>query len=187
MWFQLNEDKVMKKMVMLSLAVALSVLSSNSFAADVDLTNIKCPISGKQAVAEGKIEYKGKTVYACCTNCPKTFAKSPEKFAVKANAQLVATKQAVQVACPISGKPVDAAQTVDVAGVAVAFCCKNCRAKVADATGDAQLALVFENFDKGFTTQTECPVSGKPINPAQFSEKDGKKTYYCCEKCKPKE
>jgi len=176
----------MKRIVMLSLVVALSMLSNKVWAEDVDLTGIKCPISGKQAVAEGKVEYKGKTVYTCCTNCPKTFAKSPEKFAVKANAQLVATKQAVQVGCPISGKPVDPAQTVDVAGVAVGFCCKNCRAKVADAEGDAQLALVFESFDKGFTTQTECPISGKPINPAQFSEKDGAKTYFCCEKCKAK-
>ncbi len=56
--------------------------------------------------------------------------------------------------------------------------------KAAEAKDDAQLELVFTNFDKGFTTQTTCPIAKKPINPVCFSEKDGKKTFFCCGKCK---
>lgn len=181
----------MKPLTIMTLALALACASAAIHAEDVpadqvDLTGITCPISGKQAVAKGKVDYKGKSVYTCCTNCPKKFAANPEKFAVKANAQLVATKQAVQVGCPISGKLVDPKWTVEVAGCKIGFCCKKCVSKAAEAKGDEQLALVFANFDKGYTTQTTCPITKKPINPAQFSEKDGKKTYFCCEKCKAK-
>lgn len=177
----------MRQLIRVFAAVAvLSMISTNSWAEDIDLTGIKCPVSGKQAVAKGKVEYKGKAVYTCCTNCPKAFAANPAKFAVKANAQLVATKQAVQVGCPISGKTIDPKWTVDVAGITVAFCCKNCCAKVADAKGDEQASLAFAKFEKAYTTQTMCPIGKKAIDPAQFSEKDDKKIYFCCEKCKAK-
>ena len=67
--------------------------------------------------------------------------------------------------CPISGKAVNAAQTVDV-GV----CCGNCAKKVVK---DPKLALEAKgNFKK-------CPVSGKAA----------KKTVtigFCCAKCKGK-
>ena len=175
----------MKISLTLAIALAASLLTSTTWAADVDLTGIKCPITGKQAVAKGKVDYKGKVVYTCCTKCPKTFAKNPDKFAVKANAQLVATKQAVQVSCPISGKAVNPEVQVEVAGTKIGLCCKHCLQKVVSAEGDRQLALVFANFDKDFTTQTTCPISKKAINPEFFSEADGKKTYFCCGKCKP--
>jgi YHS domain-containing protein len=176
----------MKTIWMFAAVAVLSMVSSVGWADDVDLTGVKCPISGKQAVAKGKVDYKGKSVYTCCTKCPKAFAANPDKFATKANAQLVATKQAVQVACPMTGKPVDPKWSVNVEGTKVSFCCKKCCAAAAKAKGAEQLTLVFANFDKGFTTQTECPIAKKAIDPAQFSEKDGKKTYFCCEKCKAK-
>ncbi|MCG8583650.1 MAG: hypothetical protein MI757_02965 [Pirellulales bacterium] len=170
----------------LAATCTLSISASFVQAEEIDLTGVKCPVSGKQAIAKGKAEYKGKTVYTCCSNCPKAIKATPEKFAAKANAQLVATKQAVQVGCPISGKPIDPKWTVEVEGVKVAFCCKSCCAKVADAKGDEQLARAFAKFDTAFTTQTACPIAKKPINPTQFSEKDGKKTFFCCAKCKAK-
>ena len=174
----------MKISITLAIAIAAALLTSTTWADEVDLTGIKCPVSGKQAVAKGKVDYKGKVVYTCCTNCPKAFAKNPEKFAVKANAQLVATKQAVQVGCPISGKAVDPKWQIELAGTKIGFCCKVCCKKAADAKDDEQLTLVFANFDKAFTTQTTCPISKKAINPEFFSETDGKKTYFCCGKCK---
>jgi YHS domain-containing protein len=174
----------MKTALTLAIAIVASVLTSSLRAEEIDLTGIKCPITGKQAVAKGKVAYKGKSVYTCCTKCPKAFAADPDKFAIKANAQLVATKQAVQVGCPISGKKVDPKWQVEVAGTKIGFCCKVCCKKAAEAKDDAQLELVFANFDKGFTTQTTCPMTKKPIDPACFSEKDGKKTFFCCGKCK---
>ena len=67
--------------------------------------------------------------------------------------------------CPISGKAIDAKQTVDV-GV----CCGNCAKKV---TKDPKLALKANGDFK------KCPISGKPA----------KKTVtigFCCGNCKGK-
>ena len=67
--------------------------------------------------------------------------------------------------CPISGKAIDAKQTVDV-GV----CCGNCAKKV---TKDPKLTLKAKGDFK------KCPISGKPA----------KKTVtigFCCGNCKGK-
>ena len=180
----------MKVTITLATVLAVSTLTgivrADGGAEAVDLTGIKCPISGKQAVAKGKVDYQGAAIYTCCSKCPKAFAATPEKFAVKANAQLVETKQAVQVACPISGKKLDPKWQIEVAGTKIGFCCKVCCKKAAEAKGEEQLTLVFAKFDKAYTTQTACPVAKKPINPAHFVEADGKKLYFCCGKCKAK-
>jgi YHS domain-containing protein len=122
-------------------------------AADEKKFAAKCLVAGKPDAKEDKFsEYKGAKVYFCCDNCKGKFDKDPKAFATKANAQLVSTKQAKQVKCPISGQPVDEAQTAEVNGVKVAFCCGNCKGKVAKAEGDAKTELVFSEdaFKKGF-------------------------------------
>ena len=104
------------------------------------------------AKAGTEVDYKGGKVFFCCMNCPKAFAKDTEKFSTKANAQLVQTKQAKQVKCPISGEDFKEDQTTKVGEVTVAFCCNNCKGKVDKASGDEQLDLVFSNkaFEKAY-------------------------------------
>jgi len=55
--------------------------------------------------------------------------------------------------------------------------------KKADEEGKVKLAFANASFDKGFTRQTKCPVSGKPINPEHFVDFKGKKVYFCCPNC----
>ena len=111
-----------------------------------------CPVSGKPALQDKTVDYKGAKVYFCCENCPKAFEKDTAKYATKANQQLVATSQAIQVKCPITGNKLNPDANGAVGGVEVRFCCNDCKAKVAAATGDAQAELVFsdEAFKKGF-------------------------------------
>jgi YHS domain-containing protein len=111
-----------------------------------------CPVSGKPALEDKTVEYKGAKVYFCCENCPKAFAKDTAKFATKANQQLVATGQATEVKCPLSGAKLNPETAVDVGGTKVTFCCNNCKGKVEAAKGDAQAELVFSDaaFAKGF-------------------------------------
>lgn len=111
-----------------------------------------CPVSGKPALEDKSVEYKGAKVYFCCENCPKAFAKDTAKFATKANQQLVATGQATEVKCPLSGAKLNPDTAVDVGGTKVTFCCNNCKGKVEAAKGDAQAELVFSDaaFAKGF-------------------------------------
>ena len=73
----------------------------------VDLSKIKCVVSGKAINPDATAEYKGGHVYFCCEGCPGAFAKDTKKFAAKANHQLVATHQAKQIGCPMSGKEID--------------------------------------------------------------------------------
>lgn len=125
--------------------------------ADIDLTNVKCMMMpNKNVSAEQAVDYQGGKVYFCCKRCAGKFAQDPEKFAVQANQQLVATGQYVQTACPFSGGDVDDDQSTEVAGVTVKFCCGGCQGKVASAADDATRAeLVFnkKSFEKGFAAK----------------------------------
>ena len=140
----------MKNLIVFIFTFLLSGFISIVTVADADEAAV-CPVSGKPATKVAT-EYHGGEVYFCCKNCLKAFAADSDKYSVKANEQLVKTGQAVQEKCPISGGKVKQGTALEVDGIPVAFCCKNCRKKVDQATGDAKLALVFGNeaFRKGF-------------------------------------
>jgi YHS domain-containing protein len=130
------------------------MLAATLIAADeVKLEGIKCIMNPKATVkADASTDYKGAKVYFCCGDCCGKFVKESEKHAVKANHQLVATKQAKQEKCPLSGAPCKPEHKVTVGGPDVLFCCPNCQSKVAKAEGDAQAELVFSDkaFEKAF-------------------------------------
>jgi YHS domain-containing protein len=138
------------RLVLGSLAGCVLLAAGALLAAEKE-TAATCPISGKAINKEASIDYKGGKLCFCCNGCVATFNKNPEKYAAKANLQLVATGQAEQVACPRTGKPVNDEKTAEVGGVKVAFCCGGCQGKVAKASAEDQVALVFgKGFDKGF-------------------------------------
>lgn len=140
------------RMLTLLVAIAFTAPAMAFIADDPNLDGIKCPVSGTPVKAEQKVEYKGGNVYFCCAKCPNAFKADTEKYAEKAHAQLVATGQAVQIACPLAGRPVDETKSTTVAGASVAFCCGNCLAKVEAADDAEKLKLVFSSaaFEKGF-------------------------------------
>lgn len=133
-----------------ALAAAGSLVAADS--EKVDLSKIKCVVSGKPINPEATADYKGGHVYFCCEGCPGAFTGNTKKFAAKANHQLVATKQAKQTGCPMSGKDVDPDTAIKVGGVAVAFCCGNCEKAAANKKGDEQVELIFSDkaFEKAF-------------------------------------
>lgn len=126
----------------LALPATLAVLV---FASDIKLEGVTCPISGQAVTASASADYKDGKVHFCCNDCPGTFKANTAKYATKANHQLVQTGQAVQSNCPISGEPIDQSKSVKVGGAEVFFCCNNCKDKVAKATGDQQMNLVFSD------------------------------------------
>ncbi|MCA9201763.1 MAG: hypothetical protein KDA59_01890 [Planctomycetales bacterium] len=134
----------MKNKLTVVLASAL-LLTATAFAAEsISLEGIKCVVAGgKDAKAANSAEYKGGQVFFCCGNCPKAFEANTAKYAARANAQLVATKQAKQGACPLSGGKLNPDTAIEVAGAKVCFCCNNCKGKVAGLQGDEQLNAVF--------------------------------------------
>jgi len=147
-----------------------------------------CPVSGKAAGESHVVELKnGDKVYFCCDNCPKAFKANQKKYDLKVHRQLLETGQVAQVACPLTGKPINKATAETTGETKVAFCCEKCEGKFKSANDDAKLKMAFANaaFEKGFTHQTKCPVSGKPINPEQHVDYKGKKVYFCCPGCPP--
>ena len=116
---------------------------------EVKLDGIKCPVSGGKATANS-VDYKGGKVYFCCDKCPTGFSKDTAKYATKATAQLVATGQAKQAKCPLSGGKLNPDTAITVAGAKVCFCCEKCQGKVEAAKGDDQANLVFSDaaFEK---------------------------------------
>jgi YHS domain-containing protein len=109
---------------------------------------LKCPVSGEAASKDHAVDFEGGKVYFCCDDCPKTFAKTTEKFAAKAHHQMVLTSQLVETKCPFTGKDLAADKTVEVNGVKVAFCCANCQKKAAAMSSDDLLAKVFTDVSK---------------------------------------
>jgi YHS domain-containing protein len=144
-----------------------------------------CPVADQPAIEESVVELPkgGGKVYFCCENCPKKFAENPEKYELKVRRQLLETGQIAQVACPITGRPVNEKTLVDVGNAKAGFCCKNCLAKYNDADDEGKLKVLFADLDKGYTRQTKCPLSGKPIKAEHVVEYEGKKVYFCCEGC----
>jgi len=144
----------MKLRSLLVAAASLGLLAVTALAADkIELKEVKCVMNAKGAAkAATAVDYNGAKVFFCCNNCAGKFKADPAKHALRANHQLVATKQAKQEKCPLSGGACKPEHKTKVAGVSVAFCCPNCKGKVAKAEGDEQLKLVFSEkaFKKGF-------------------------------------
>ncbi|MBD3674438.1 MAG: YHS domain-containing protein [Planctomycetaceae bacterium] len=140
----------MKKLLTATGICLLALVTLTVNAAEEKKAEPKCPVSGKPCVKEHSVAYKGADVYFCCPNCPKAFEKNPEKFAAKANHQLVLTGQAKQVKCPLAGRPAKDDKSVKVEGVTVNVCCGNCLKKASGA--DDKVALLFSDkaFEKGF-------------------------------------
>jgi len=172
---------------------ALSVLSIVGLAGGLLAANVfadkeaekkfdtSCVVSGGPAKKENVVKVGSKEVYFCCENCPKAYKADPKKFDLKVKQQWLETSQITQVGCPVSGKAVDPAATSKLGKATIAFCCEGCKGEFDGADDKAKSA--FGNFDKAFTLQTSCPISGKPLNAAQVVEHDGKKVYFCCPGC----
>ena len=176
--------------IVVPLGLAMLMAMKGFSAAKEEATEKKfaatCPVSGKPAIESSVVERKdGTKVYFCCENCPAAYKKDPKKYMLKVRQQLLETGQIVQVGCPVSGEPVNKEQTVEIGHAKVGFCREKCLAKYKEADEEGKLKLVFggEAFKKGFTKQTKCPVSGKPIDPAHSVDYKGKKVYFCCPNC----
>lgn len=131
----------------------LMVACATSMAAEVDLKDVKCAVSSKAANAAISADYKGAKVYFHNKECQAKFKEDSKKFAIKANHQLVLTKQFEQKVCPFSGRDVDAEISTKVAGATVGFCCGGCKNKVESTKGDeAKMKLIFgtKTFAKAF-------------------------------------
>ena len=145
----------MLKARMFLVCIASLLLFSATVSADdeVSLKGVKCVLNPKgDAKATSSADYKGGKVYFCCDNCKGKFTAEPKKYAAAANAQLVATKQAKQVKCPMMGKDVKEGVVVKVGTIEIGVCCPGCQKKLNDMDEKDRIEAVFNEkaFEKGF-------------------------------------
>ena len=89
-----------------------------------------------------------------------------------------------QTNCPVMGGAIDSTIFTDIQGQRVYHCCPMCSTKM-KADPDkyfnkaAEEGILFENI------QTTCPVSGQKLqDKAVFADFEGRRIYFCCEKCR---
>jgi YHS domain-containing protein len=148
----------MKSRLFLSALAVVALLAVHSLRAEDKEPgkDVKCPVSGKAVNPASFVEFGGGKVYFCCDGCPAAFKKDTAKYAAKANLQLAQTGQIVEVACPLTGKPLNPEASVDINGVKVAFCCNGCKGKIAKMTPEEQVDAVFANVSKGYKPADEA-------------------------------
>ena len=146
------KTRILTLLSLVAIAFAGSLIAEESKDDAVDFKKIKCVVSGKPVNPEATAAYKEALIYFCCPGCPTAFQEDAKKFATKANHQLVATRQAKQKGCPMSGKEVAEGTQVEVDGVKVGFCCDNCKAAAEKKEGADQIELIFndKSFEKAF-------------------------------------
>jgi hypothetical protein len=107
---------------------------------------------GRAPTPDVTAAYKGGVVQFCCKGCIREFKNSTSKFAAVANHQLVATRQAKQERCPMTGDTFDPAISAEVAGVVVRFANEGACATVRNADEAQRVNLVFGDsaFRKAF-------------------------------------
>ena len=140
----------MKSRFVLAGLAVLALVVANSLRAADEKPALKCPVSGQATKADKTVDFNGGKVEFCCDKCPTAFNANSAKFAGKANLQLIQSGQLKQVKCPLTGRPMAADKSVEIAGVKVALCCGNCLAKATKVSGDEQITLLLSDTSKGY-------------------------------------
>lgn len=182
----------------LAMAVAV-IISLSGLGVAQDLTGIKCIVHGTAAAtAESSVEYREGNVFFCCDNCAEKFREAMNDensdLLIKANHQLLLTRQYVQTACPLTGRPVAADKTEIIGGVEVGLCCGGCQSKLQSATellDQAKMVFSKAAFEKGFAKKPEPKLEGvncflmpKKELKEEFSVEYGNhRIFFCCRSC----
>ena len=140
--------------------------------------NDKCPVSGADVDASVTSAFGGHVVAFCCNDCKGKFDANPESFSAK----LALPAGPINDACPVSGQPVDAAQTVSFEGETVGFCCPKCKAAFEKEPAKFAEKLGLEKT--AGPVNDKCPVSDQPVDAAQTVAYEGATVAFCCGKCK---
>lgn len=143
-----------------------------------------CPVMGDPVDFTVKTMTDDGPVYFCCPMCIKKFEEKPEQYADKVAKQRkqLRERERIQVACPITGKPVNKKVSSKQGDETVYFCCAGCKPKY-EANPDKYEA----KLEASYTYQTHCPIMGGKINPTAFADlPTGERIYFCCPGCDKK-
>ena len=174
----------MIKHILLSLALISAILIAND---DPKAKTITCVVSGDE-INKSELKdhdyssYKDGKVYFCCGGCKMDFDEAPNKFATKANFQLVTSGQYVQTSCPITGDTpghthhgLEDVRKVTVDGMNVDLCCPGCLKKYNKSSDKFSLLFSDKAYKKGFVSASKMIEKSKAKNAKKTKAKKTKK------------
>jgi len=110
------------------------------------------------------------------------FSAEPSAFSQQVDAQrkVLESLPRIQVACPVSGDPIDPTLQVSTTSGPVYLCSPDCRDHYAKAPEQYRGGLA-----DSFWHQTTCPVDGNQIDPdVSTTLRAGEKVYLCSVQCR---
>lgn len=95
-------------------------------------------------------------------------------------------KKKADVTCVISGEAVDKSEYTSYKAGKVFFCCEGCKADFEDASAKFAVAANYQLVASGQYMQTNCPVSGRKLNPKKAVKVAATDVTFCCGNCQGK-
>lgn len=139
-----------------------------------------CPVSGEALENHDTyVDVLNRRIYTCCAKCIEKVKADPAAYLDKLEGR------SAQAKCPIRGGPVKREVSVVVQGQKVYFCCPGCE-QTFEADADRYFAEFAKNKVVTEPAEMTCPVTGEKVENKQlFLTWQGRRYYFCCEKCLP--
>jgi YHS domain-containing protein len=118
-----------------------------------------------------------------CTSCGKsdqTVAIAVGDTSECTSCNTKAALASINAECPGMGGEVDASVTTVYKGFTIGYCCDGCIEGFENSSETMKDAFVMQNAT---LLNTECPISGDPVDTKAVSLYNGFAVAFCCEKC----
>ena len=95
-------------------------------------------------------------------------------------------KKKHEVTCVVSGETIDETEYTNYKKGKVYFCCGGCKADFDEASATFAVAANYQLVATGQYMQTNCPVSGRGLNPEKVVKVANSNITFCCGNCQGK-
>ena len=95
-------------------------------------------------------------------------------------------KKKHEVTCVVSGEAIDKTEYSNYKKGKVYFCCDGCKADFDEASAKFAVAANYQLVATGQYMQTNCPVSGRDLNPKKVVKVANADVTFCCGNCRGK-
>ena len=95
-------------------------------------------------------------------------------------------KKKHEVTCVVSGETIDETEYTNYKKWKVYCCCGGCKADFDEASATFAVAANYQLVATGQYMQTNCPVSGRGLNPEKVVKVANSNITFCCGNCQGK-
>ena len=95
-------------------------------------------------------------------------------------------KKKHEATCVVSGEAIDKTEYSNYKKGKVYFCCDGCKADFDEAFAKFAVAANYQLVATGQYMQTNCPVSGRGLNPKKVVKVANADVTFCCGNCRGK-